>query len=159
MRWLALLLLLPLPAMAQDLASICLSNGSPETYFVGQAILPDDSVVWVSTPDGTESPGVIRRWREPGIFADYAAILGDALAAVPDDLLARCDEGWRDTIVLRYADGRVLRRDASCGEDNPVVLLGQEINLSRQTVAGIVFTEEPLPALPDGAHDICGRDW
>ncbi len=102
---------------------------------------------------------MIRRWREAGIFAHSAAILGDAVAAVPDDLIARCDEGWRDTIVLRYADGRVLRRDASCGEDNPVALLGQEIFFSRQTIAGIDFTEELLATLPEGADDICGRDW
>ena len=154
-----LLFLLPLPAMAQDLTSICRASGSPDTYFQGAIVTPDDRVVFVSTPPVWGADGVIRRWREPGIFADYAAILRDALDAIPDDLLARCDEGWRDTIVLRYADGNILRRDASCGEDNPVAQLGQAIFLARQTVAGIDFTEEPMADLPEGAHDICGRDW
>ncbi len=36
MRCLALLLVVPLPVMAQDLTAICLSNGSPDTYVVGK---------------------------------------------------------------------------------------------------------------------------
>lgn len=159
MRRLAFLIFLPLPAMAQDLTSICLASGSPDTYFQGSIVTPDDRVVFVSTPQVGEQDGVIRRWRDPGIFADYATILAPALGRVQDDLLSRCDTGWRDTIVLRHAHSRELRRDASCGEDNPVAQLHLELFLSRQTVAGIDFTEEPLLAQPEGARDICGRDW
>lgn len=159
MKLLPLLLVLPLPAMAQDLTSICLSNGSPDTYFQGRTITPDDRVISVSTPLPSGADGVIRRWQEPGIFADYAAILEEALAAMPDDPVAPCDDGWRDTIVLRYVDASVLRRDGSCDDDNPVALLQQAAINSRQTVAGIDFTATPLTTLPEGAADICGRAW
>ena len=131
--------------IAAEPASVCLSAGSRTDGVTAMIHHADDRSVRVDSPFPDDPNSRIQRWSEQGYFQAFWAAVEPVLPELPEDALAACDDGWRDTLVVTYADGSVLRRDASC-MGNAVFGLRNRLAMTLPS-----FVENETEERPEGA--------
>ncbi|GAB5446401.1 hypothetical protein [Gymnodinialimonas sp.] len=147
----------PMTAAAQDLASICYSRGSEAEGMSGFTHHVDGRAVRVDSPWSSDSRSRVVEWQDPTFATEFYSALAPVFDDIPTDLIAQCDEGWRDTIVIRFDDGSMAMREGSCIR-NPVA---QALDGIFRTTASLVenevetFTEGPI----EGVYSPCFHEW
>ncbi len=150
-------ILAPTMAYAQDVASVCYARGSEAEGMTGITHYADGRAVRVDSPWANDSRTRVVEWQDAAFAASFAEAITAALPDIPTDLLAQCDEGWRDTIVVTYADGSTDIREGSCIR-NPVaqtldaIFAGSASLVENETET---LTEGPI----EGVYAPCSVEW
>ncbi|WP_224814655.1 hypothetical protein [Hasllibacter sp. MH4015] len=153
----AIFLAMPIPAIAQDMTSVCYSRGSEAEGVTGFTHVADGRAVRVDSPRASDSRTRVVEWVDEGFATEFLDRLTPVWEEIPTDLIAQCDEGWRDTIVVRFDDGSMDMREGSCIR-NPVAQALDAIFAEISSLAESrteTFTEGAI----DGVHNPCFHDW
>ncbi len=148
---------LPTLAAAQDMSSVCYSRGSESDGVTGFIHDIGGRALRIDSPWANDSRTRMVEWQDEGFAEELLSQLILYWGDIPTDLLSQCDEGWRDTVVVRYDDGSTAVREGSCIR-NPVA---QALDAIFAQTASLVenetetFSEGAAP----GVYTPCFQDW
>ena len=144
-------------AVAQSLVSACYSRGSEADGVSGFTHYVNGRSIRVDSPRPGEPQTRVIEWQDP----EFAQIFHDAMLPawgdIPTDLLAQCDDGFRDTVVFRFDDGSMDRRDGSCIR-NPLALALNAVFATQASLAENT-SETRHDGVLEGALDPCAEEW
>lgn len=146
------------PVQAQDIVSICLGEGSADTYLATQTFHADGSIRWISTahPDVEDRTGWIIEWHSPATFRHYEAALRDTLRDVPETPVVTCEDGWRYVVAVTYDDGTVLRWITSCSAEPDALSAFMDGAAAPSNLPAANWIERRVPDMDPAQYDICG---
>ncbi len=148
---------LPSAAIAQDMMSVCYSRGSEAEGVTGFVHDLDGRALRIDSPNSGEARTRLTEWQDPGFAEEMLSQLTRYWGDIPTDLLDQCDDGWRDTVVVRYDDGSTAVREGSCIR-NPVAQALDAIFAQTASLA-----ENPTRSYIDGAAEgvyaPCFHNW
>lgn len=144
-------------ASASEPVSICLAAGSEADGMTAMIHHADDSSVRVDSPYSDDPNSRITRWTEADYFARFWAAVESPLAAMDGMAPDSCDDGWRDILVVTFADGTEIRQEASCPR-NPIHLLRNDLAMNLPSFVENASRDEVEGAV-DGVYAPCAQDW
>ncbi|MEX3015547.1 hypothetical protein [Gymnodinialimonas hymeniacidonis] len=153
----ALATALPTASFAQDMMSVCYSRGSEAEGVSGFLHDLDGRALRIDSPNSSEERTRLTEWQDPGFAQEMLSQLIRYEGDMPADLLAQCDDGWRDTIVVRYDDGSSIVFEGSCAR-NPVA---QTLDAIFATTASTVVnpTRSYIDGAAEGVYAPCFHNW
>ncbi|MEJ6395052.1 hypothetical protein V8J82_17455 [Gymnodinialimonas sp. 2305UL16-5] len=113
--------------------------------------------VRVDSPWPNDSRSRVTEWQDDGFAEKLYERLAPRWSTMPEDTLEQCDEGWRDTIVIRFDDGSLQVREGSCIR-NPVAETLQVVFVDLASQAEN-RTETYVDGAIDGAYSPCFHEW
>jgi hypothetical protein len=144
-------------ANASDPVRICLAAGSEAEGMTAMIHHADDSSVRVDSPYSDNPNSRITRWTEADYFSRFWAAVEQPLADMDGMAPDSCDDGWRDILVVTFADGTVIRQEASCLR-NPIHLLRNDLAMNLPSFVENASRDEVEGAI-DGVYAPCAQDW
>ncbi|MEQ8656357.1 MAG: hypothetical protein RIC24_03495 [Hyphomicrobiales bacterium] len=144
-------------ANASEPVRICLAAGSEADGMTAMIHHADDSSVRVDSPYSDDPNSRITRWSEEGYFASFWTAIEPPLVDMDDMAPDSCDDGWRDILVVTFADGTAIRHEASCPR-NPIHLLRNDLAMNLPSFVENASRVE-VEGAADGVYAPCSQDW